>query len=151
MTTLLLPFPSGTRRASPVDSASLHPCRRCYPATALLLSQPVSARKSCLRPQGRVSASEICLLRGYLYVHVSYNPDRCSSRPAGLCRWASEGNVSISPCHPSYVALAFTTTGLPPVRMRYPSLGTLPCQRPTPGSPGHPEALEKTGLRLSPE
>src|SRR3990172_4457208 len=34
--TLLLPFPSGTRRASPVDSASLYPCRRCYPATALL-------------------------------------------------------------------------------------------------------------------
>src|SRR4030066_853929 len=33
--TFLLPFPSGTRRASPVDSASLYPCRRCYPATAL--------------------------------------------------------------------------------------------------------------------
>jgi len=27
-----------------------------------------------------------------------------------------------------YVALAFTTTGLSPARMRYPSLGTLPCQ-----------------------
>ena len=31
------------------------------------------------------------------------------------------------PCHPSYMALASTMTGLPPVRMRYPSLGTLEC------------------------
>ena len=37
--TLLLPFPSGARRASPVDRSPLYPCRRCYPATVLL---PVS-------------------------------------------------------------------------------------------------------------
>ena len=41
-----------------------------------------------------------------------------------LCRWASEGNVSISPCHPRYMALAFTMTGLSPVRVHCPLLGT---------------------------
>ncbi|OQZ04806.1 MAG: hypothetical protein B6D34_02300 [Candidatus Brocadia sp. UTAMX1] len=39
-------------------------------------------------------------------------------------RQASEGNVSIAPCHPSYMAPAFTTTGLSPVRKQYPFLGT---------------------------
>jgi hypothetical protein len=36
--TLLLPFPPGTRRVSPVDPMPLYPCRRCYPATALVPS-----------------------------------------------------------------------------------------------------------------
>jgi len=39
--------------------------------------------------------------------------------------YLSEGNVSITPCHPSYMALVSTMTGLPPVRMRHPLLGTL--------------------------
>ena len=42
-------------------------------------------------------------------------------------------SFSISPCHPSYVALAFTMTGLSPVRLRYPSLGTLNSVDLTPG------------------
>ena len=87
-------------------------------------SQPVSVKGFRLRLKLKDSTSGACLLRGYFYVHVSYDPDSCSPRLAGLCRWASEGSVSPSPCHPSYVALAFTTMGLPPVRMRYPSLGT---------------------------
>ncbi|MBI5796586.1 MAG: hypothetical protein HZA47_09790, partial [Planctomycetes bacterium] len=42
--------------------------------------------------------------------------------------WASEGDVSITPCHPSYMAPAFTMTGLSPVRKQYPSLGTPICK-----------------------
>ena len=41
-----------------------------------------------------------------------------------LCRWASEGNVSVTPCHPSYMAPAFTMSELSPVRKQYPLLGT---------------------------
>ena len=50
-----------------------------------------------------------------------------------LCRWASEGNVSIATCNHSYMALTFTITRLAPVRMRCPSSGhakkqdTFPC------------------------
>src|SRR4030042_5444508 len=87
-------------------------------------SQPVSVKGFCLRPLLKGSASGAYLFRGYFYVHVSYDPDSRSSRLAGLCRWASEGSVSPSPCHPSYIALASTMTGLPPARLRYPSLGT---------------------------
>jgi hypothetical protein len=50
----------------------------------------------------------------------------------GLCRWASEGNVSLTPCHPSYMALASTMMGLAPIRLRYPSLGTLKMKELTP-------------------
>jgi len=82
-------------------------------------------RKGQTRTLPSASANGIQLLRGYIYVHVCYDPDICSPRYTGLCRWASEGNISITPCHPSYMAPAFTMTGLSPVRMRYPSLGTL--------------------------
>jgi len=78
----------------------------------------------CLHLKLTGSASGTRLLRGYFCVHVSYDPHSCSPALCGLCRWASEGNVSISPCHPSYMALAPTMTGLPPVRMLCPSLGT---------------------------
>jgi hypothetical protein len=57
----------------------------------------------------------------------------------GLCRWASEDNVSITPCHPSCMALAFTMSGLPPVRMHCPSLGTL-------NSQASPQSPSDTGL-----
>jgi hypothetical protein len=72
----------------------------------------------------RGSTSGTWHLRGYFYVHVSYNPDSCSPALHWFCRWASKGNVSITPCHPSYMALALTMTGLSPARMSCPSLGT---------------------------
>ena len=83
-----------------------------------------TVKEFCLRLFVRGSASEFALLRGYFYVHFRYNPDSCSPAYCRLCRWASEGNVSTTPCHPSYMAPAFTTTGLSPVRKQYPSLGT---------------------------
>jgi hypothetical protein len=86
--------------------------------------QPVLGLGFCLRLVITGSASGTRHLRGYLYVHISYNLDSCSPCLAGLCRWASERSVSPSPCHPSYMALAFTMTGLPPVRKHCPSLGT---------------------------
>jgi len=52
--TLLLSFPPGTRRASPVATAPFYPCRRWYPVTVLptllasvgmrILSSPISER-----------------------------------------------------------------------------------------------------------
>src|SRR4030043_413526 len=86
--------------------------------------QPVLGIGFCLRLVITGSASGTWQLRGYFYVHVSYDLDSCTSRLAGLRRWASEGSVSPSPCHPSYMALASTMTGLSPVRMHCPSLGT---------------------------
>ena len=89
-----------------------------------LTSTPVQVKVCCLRLQLTGSASGTRLLRGYFYVHVCYDPDFCSPALRRLCRWASEGNVSVTPCHPSYMALVFTMTGLSPVRKQYPSLGT---------------------------
>ena len=68
-------------------------------------------KEFCLRLFVRGSTSDITLLRGYFSVHFRYNPDICSPALRRLCRWASEGNVSISPCHPSYMAPAFTMSG----------------------------------------
>ncbi len=82
-------------------------------------------REFCLHLILTGSTNGVTLLRGYIYVHVSYDPDIRSPALRRLCRWASEGNVSIAPCHLSYMAPAFTTTGLSPVRKQYPSLGTL--------------------------
>ena len=52
-----------------------------------------------------------CLLRGYVYVHFRCDPETCSPCYTGLCRWASKGNVSLTSCHPSYMALAFCHGG----------------------------------------
>ena len=122
--TLLLSFPPGTRRVSPVDPMPLYPCRCCYPATALVPLLPLPVPGCCLHLQYRGSASGNRFLRGYICIHFRYDPGSCSPRYTGLRRWASESNVSITSCYPSYMAPASTMTGLPPVRVRHPSLGT---------------------------
>jgi hypothetical protein len=58
---------------------------------------------------GGKKKSRICFLAfsikfSYSSVHVSYDPDIRSPAFSELCQWASEGNVSITPCHPSYMA-----------------------------------------------
>ena len=69
-----------------------------------LTSQPVSVKGFCLRIIIKGSTSGTRHLRGYFYVHSCYDPDSCSPALHWFCRWASEGNVSITPCHPSYMA-----------------------------------------------
>jgi hypothetical protein len=54
-------------------------------------------------------------LRGYLYVHVCYSPGVARPPLYRLCRWATDGYVSITICHPVCVALAFTMSELSPV------------------------------------
>ena len=76
-----------------------------------LTIRPGSVRECCLRLYLIGSADGACLLRGYVYVHFRYDPETCSPRYTGLCRWASKGNVSLTSCHPSYMALAFCHGG----------------------------------------
>ena len=72
----------------------------------------------------RGSASGFTLLRGTSTFTLVTT--RIFAYPSfyGLCRWAPDRYVSISACHPNYMALAFTMTELAPARRRYPSLGT---------------------------
>jgi hypothetical protein len=100
--------------------------------------QPVLGIGFCLRLVTTGSASETWQLRGYFYVHVSYDLDSCSS---ALMRTLSMGFRRYRfqyPCHPRYMALALTMTGLPPVSKCCPSLGT---QLPKPDPQGDPQGF----------
>ena len=76
--TLLLPFPSGARRVSPVDRTPIFPCRRCYPATVLLPFSQWVSKRMLPSPKLKRLGQWSLLLRGYTYVHFRYNPDSCS-------------------------------------------------------------------------
>jgi hypothetical protein len=96
------------------DEEGFPSCHRSFLSVSPLLPrhcslpyQPALVKECCLRPLLRGSASGTRLLRGYICVHVSYDPDIRSPAYSGLCRWASESNVSITPCHPSYMASGF--------------------------------------------
>jgi len=66
-----------TRRTSPVDSASLYPCRRCYPPPPFPFSQ---FRNRILPSPGNYWLGQWNLaITSYFYVHVSYDLDSCSS------------------------------------------------------------------------
>ena len=114
--TLLLSFPSRARRASPVDSASFYPCRRRYPATVLFLFSQSKERIYVFAHHRKARPAEIDFYEAtspftFVTTRIVARLPYCR-----LCRWASEGSISTSPCHPCYIALAFTMTGLPPAR-----------------------------------